>query len=250
MKKRIVICTAIAVASLMGVVLLALTLSAAYDPATYGEAARAAYGLADAEVTQAVGLTEEAQEALAGEIAQYLRGKRAELDVEADVLDLGTAETRRQPAFNARERAHMADVRGLLDLAGRLMGALALTALIAATAAQIAMKKSDGREAARACFTGTWAGALILAVPVLALAVWGAADFTSLFWAFHSLAFTNDLWLLNPATDLLIRMMPEGLFVGLAASIAAKACAVLAALLLAAGLRVLWTRKRGGRKAE
>lgn len=247
MKKRIVICTAIAVAALMGVVLLALTLSAAYDPATYGVAARAAYGWTDAGVTQAVGLTAQAQAELAEEITQYFRGKRAELDMEADVLDVSTGETRRQAAFGERERAHMADVRGLLDLARRLMGALALTALIAATAAQVATKKADAREAARACFTGTWVGALILAVPALCLAIWGAVDFTSLFWAFHSLAFTNDLWLLNPATDLLIRMMPEGLFVSLAASIVVKTVAVLAALLLATGLRVLWTRKKGER---
>ncbi len=247
MKKRIVICTAIAVASLMGVVLLALTLSAAYDPATYGGAARVAYEAPDAEVTRAVGLSGDEQARLGEEIVQYFRGKRAELDVEADVLDVGTGETRRQAAFGERERAHMADVRGLLDLAGRLMGALALTALIAATAAQVATKKADAREAARACFTGTWVGALILTVPALALAVWGAVDFTSLFWAFHSLAFTNDLWLLNPATDLLIRMMPEALFVSLAASVAVKTAAVLAALLLTAGLRVLWTRKKGER---
>ena len=40
-------------------------------------------------------------------------------------------------------------------------------------------------------------------------------DYDRFFTAFHRLAFTNDLWLLNPRTDLLIRLMPEGLFMDL-----------------------------------
>ena len=32
----------------------------------------------------------------------------------------------------------------------------------------------------------------------------------------HKLLFTNDLWLLNPQTDLLIALMPEGMFMHLA----------------------------------
>ena len=34
-------------------------------------------------------------------------------------------------------------------------------------------------------------------------------DFTSAFTLFHELSFTNDLWLLNPAEDLLINLLPE-----------------------------------------
>lgn len=249
MNKRMILCTAAAFVSLVLVVLLASTLSAAYDPATYAQAARAAYtGLTDGEVTRAVGLTREAQAQLAEEIVQYFRGKRAELDMEADIVDPGTGETHVQPAFHERERAHMADVRGLLDLAGRLMGALALVALVAATAARVAGRQAGRTAAARAFFRGSVTGTLALALPVLALSIWGAVDFTSLFYAFHGLAFTNDLWLLNPQTDLLIRMMPEGLFVRLAASIAIKTGAVMAALLLLAGIGALRARK--GKEAK
>lgn len=48
---------------------------------------------------------------------------------------------------------------------------------------------------------------------IAALGLWGAVDFDSLFIAFHRLLFTNDLWLLNPQTDLLIRLMPLPLFI-------------------------------------
>ena len=47
---------------------------------------------------------------------------------------------------------------------------------------------------------GIFAGALFL------------SDFNKYFTLFHEIFFTNDLWLLDPRTDLLIRMLPEGFF--------------------------------------
>ena len=38
------------------------------------------------------------------------------------------------------------------------------------------------------------------------------SDFNKYFLLFHEMFFSNDLWLLNPETDLLIRMLPEGFF--------------------------------------
>ena len=43
--------------------------------------------------------------------------------------------------------------------------------------------------------------------------MWGAVDFDSLFVLFHRLSFSNSLWLLNPRTDLLIRLMPTDFFI-------------------------------------
>ena len=37
-------------------------------------------------------------------------------------------------------------------------------------------------------------------------------DFHRYFMIFHEIFFKNDLWLLDPDTDLLIRMLPEGFF--------------------------------------
>jgi len=44
-------------------------------------------------------------------------------------------------------------------------------------------------------------------------------DFTSAFIKFHEMFFSNDLWLLNPMTDRLIQMLPEGFFLDMALSI-------------------------------
>ena len=53
-------------------------------------------------------------------------------------------------------------------------------------------------------------------VPAAAAGVVGgmmnAAGFEAVFVGLHRLIFTNSNWLLNPATDILIRMMPQALF--------------------------------------
>ena len=56
-------------------------------------------------------------------------------------------------------------------------------------------------------------GACFALLAVTVLAVWAVADFDGLFVLFHHLSFSNDLWLLNPATDMLIRLMPQDFFV-------------------------------------
>ena len=72
-----------------------------------------------------------------------------------------------------------------------------------------------------------------------ALVVWGAADFEGLFVLFHRLSFDNGLWLLNPQTDLLIRLMPTSFFVSYAAILGGT---WLGALLVMAA--VAWRLKR------
>ena len=39
-----------------------------------------------------------------------------------------------------------------------------------------------------------------------------SAQFNEAFIRFHELLFTNDLWLLNPETDMMIRMLPQKIF--------------------------------------
>ena len=67
-----------------------------------------------------------------------------------------------------------------------------------------------------------------------ALLLWGLIDFDGLFTAFHRIAFTNEGWLLDARTDLLLRLMPVDFFIALAAKIllwtAAAAIVVFAAV--------------------
>jgi integral membrane protein (TIGR01906 family) len=44
------------------------------------------------------------------------------------------------------------------------------------------------------------------------LVVWALADFNSLFYLFHIVSFSNELWLLDPTRDYLIMMFTESFF--------------------------------------
>lgn len=53
---------------------------------------------------------------------------------------------------------------------------------------------------------------LFIGLFFLMLSFWASIDFTNFWISFHELFFTNDLWLLNPMTDLMIQMFPETFF--------------------------------------
>ncbi len=156
----------------------------------------------------ATGLAEEDYPKAAAMIADYLAGRTDTFQLAATVDGTYT-----ETAFSGKEQQHMADVRELFVLARgiALGGALVCAVLLLVC---WLLRRSDG--AAMAGFR--WGiGALLLVLA--ALLAWGMVDFDSLFILFHHLAFTNDLWLLNPATDLLIRLMPVSFFVHYAALI-------------------------------
>ena len=118
------------------------------------------------------------------------------------------AEGRRFVCFQPHEAAHMADCRGLIGLAGRLRWIIGTAALLL-TAAGIFLRR-------RGPFAGGMLAGLCGAAAVFTgITVWALADFDGLFVTFHRLAFTNDGWLLDPRTDLLIRLMPVNFFITL-----------------------------------
>ena len=113
-------------------------------------------------------------------------------------------------AFRDYEQQHMADCFQLFVLCRKV--ALCAAAVVAVCLLAV-WKLLDRRKAAR----GFLCGGIMTVAAVLALVVWGTVDFDALFILFHHLSFDNGLWLLNPATDLLIRLMPTSFFVTYAA---------------------------------
>ena len=108
--------------------------------------------------------------------------------------------------FHDYEAAHMTDCQRLIGLDGIVT--LALLAALA-VCASLGLRKGDRRRFRKGFLTGTG----VLAALIAAGAIWALIDFDGLFTTFHHLAFTNDLWLLDPRTDLLIRLMPEEFFI-------------------------------------
>ena len=134
--------------------------------------------------------------------------------------------------FNAREQAHMTDCRTLFTLCRWLaVGSFVFCAVLLAVLMHH-RQKADFSLLAKLIRCET---AVLVILGIIA-----AFGFTDAFVLFHRLMFRNDLWLLNPQTDLLIRLMPTAFFERYALLIAG---CFLGGAALAEGL-ALWAAHR------
>ena len=134
-------------------------------------------------------------------------------------------------AFNAKEQQHMADVQNLFKLCnGQVWSVIAVVVI-----AIIAEFHLFSDERTLRAFRRTL---LFILTMVVAIVVLACIDFNSLFILFHKIAFTNDLWLLDPQTDLLIRLMPTGFFMSYAAIIGGLWLAGMGGLLVFVNHRI------------
>jgi len=202
-------------------------LDRAYHQVLYGELGSA----------KAAGVDEETLGRIGDMLMDYLDGARGDLNMTAQVNGAG------QSVFNEREVAHMADVKRLFDLERRVVPAFFFPGV-----ALLAVGLIGGGWAGRLRRAGL-TGQIFWLSLLAFMAVWAAIDFNGVFRIFHRLLFTNDLWLLNPETDLMIRMLPEPFFMKLA--LRAAVWMLAGQLLLAAlwGLPVAIAR-RAGRKED
>lgn len=173
------------------------------------------------------------------EMMAYLRGSRDDLNIDTVVDGMP------REFFNAREKAHMADVRNLF-LGGLALRRLCLF-LAAASVALLALLKVPLKHLLpRMLCAGT---VLFLGVTAL-LAGIISTDFTKYFIIFHKIFFTNDLWQLDPRTDLLINIVPEPFFMDTAARIGITFFLMTGALFLLCLACILRERRRGKSGAE
>ena len=219
------VCLAVLLAAL-GAVLGAVR-SVAVDETLYGAQARLAVmdelGLAsEAEASAVIGLDAPAQDELARRIAKSMAQPEADFAFEP---------------LNEREQAHMRDVHALIQAAQR--AAQLCVGIAAGLAVAAAWTGARLRRRRRAVLLG---GACAVVLFAIAACAGMRGGFTPAFYRMHELLFTNDLWLMNPETDVLIRMMPQLLFERAAVSVAQRAgvsfaviCALLAAVYLVVG---------------
>ena len=143
------------------------------------------------------------------EMMDYLRGDREDLHVPAIV----NGEPRE--CFNEREIAHMSDVQGLF-LGGFAIRRICIVIMAAAVLLLFARKAAIKHVLPKAICHGT----IIFFAVTAGLSVLKSTNFTKYFIIFHKIFFSNDLWILDPRTDLLINIVPEPFFVDTAANIA------------------------------
>lgn len=136
-----------------------------------------------------VSLTEDEASQMAIDITSYLRNEQAAL-----------------PMFQQHEQQHMQDVQDLISLLQQVLLFLLFSLFF--------LFPFAAKNIRPVRYT-----LLAVLTVVLLVILYGLFDFDGLFIAFHRIAFTNDLWLLNPYTDLLIQLMPTAFFVAYALSI-------------------------------
>ena len=135
------------------------------------------------------------------EMMAYLRGEREDLHI------MTTVDGQAREFFNYREIAHMEDVQGLF------LGAITLRRILLATAVLcvilMAVLKADLKKLLPKCLC-MGSGLFFLLAAGLGILI--STDFTKYFIIFHKIFFRNDLWILDPSTDLLINIVPEPFF--------------------------------------
>ena len=131
----------------------------------------------------------------------YLIGKKAELSAITDV----DGET--QDFFNEQDRFHMGEVKDLF-LGGLKIRNIMLVAVLLILILLAARKADLIKLLPRAYFVTLG----ITGVITIVLGVLFASDFDKYFRIFHEIFFDNDQWMFDPATDYMIRMLPEGFF--------------------------------------
>lgn len=134
-------------------------------------------------------------------LINYLKGRQDNLDISVtlggDTVNL----------FNSKEILHLEDVRVLFEQGYRLrfLSILILAVLLVIIYRLTRKDKVSFLKSIRHL-------SLYPFVLIGMLAVAFISDFNRYFTYFHLIFFTNDLWILNPKTDRLIVMYPEGFF--------------------------------------
>lgn len=228
---------------LMFILLLSAVHAVGTDGALYNDLQNKAWAALGAN--NPTGVSDEDLRMLDGELAKYLAGRENELLMPMDsepgaysVLPVAIYGTLR-PAFNEREVTHLVDCHDLFALLRKVRARLVPWAVLLVTlGAYLLRDRSRIRRIA-------WLSPLAVIAPLGAFAAWAALSFDAAFTFFHRILFTNDLWLLDPATDLLIRMCPQEMFAAMGVRIAVIALAAMAAAaLLATLLTHIWPKRR------
>ena len=123
--------------------------------------------------------------------------------------------------FNANEKAHMVDVYNIFA-ALRVIKNAAFVAAVLILVAIYYKRKNYNHVQLR---LGIVFGVVLFFVPFIVLGAWALTDFGAAFTWMHEVLFTNDLWLMDARTDLMIRMLPEAFFMKIGGIGAMKAAA-------------------------
>ncbi|MBI2873334.1 MAG: TIGR01906 family membrane protein [Chloroflexi bacterium] len=189
------------------------------------------------QVAQGTGISRD--ELLRGsrQIVDYFNSDQEPLRV---VVQLAGAE---RELFGPREVQHMADVKGLFRGVYRVQEASGAL-LVAGTALLLAIHRRRGLKVVGKL--AAMGGALTVAL-VVVVGLGSLVSFGPLFYLFHIVSFSNDLWQLE-RTDYLLRLFPQGFWQDATLLIGAATLVEALALIAVAYGGLRWVRRATHRR--
>lgn len=186
------------------------------------------------DTAESIGISEEGLTTVTQRLLAYTRGETPNLDMQEEIGG------EMQEVFGQREKDHMIDVRDLYLAARGVRIAAIVVAIVLITILFVMLR---GKALSVLCKTVLIVSGGFLA-GVAVIGIWAAVDFTSFWTSFHHVFFTNDLWILDPRNDVLIRMVPQQFFSDLVTRIIIRFISMFIAFNGAAALGLYLHNKR------
>lgn len=164
-------------------------------------------------------------------------------DNETPYADASLDELKRAPEEYTVTPDALAHLDDVYDVSSRLMFPVIGIALMAGFLLMAAYNMFGSSAVAKSLL---WGGGAMLAL-IAVLAIWAAASFDSLFALMHSLLFADGTWTFSP-DSLLITMLPEGFWIGMA-FVWGAVTALLSAISVAAALVLSRRQSKDGNRS-
>ena len=150
--------------------------------------------------SESIGMSKEALQDTTEVLLGYLEGKKEDLNIEVEINGV------KREVFNDKEKAHMVDVLKLyqnFNLVYYVAIGLFGISIISSFVLKLSFK--DLQKAYQKVL-------LMIGALLMAIIFYYFLDFNAFWTQFHHIFFSNDLWLLDPSTDILIQMVPSAFF--------------------------------------
>lgn len=161
-------------------------------------------------VAEEIGISREELQKTTNVLLDYIQDKRDDLNVSA------TIHGQERQVFNEKEVMHMIDVKNLYLHAMNVKMITGIGFILFGLLGVLFDRKNALKNSTEMFIMGTLS-ALTL---IVFLGLYAMIDFDQFWLQFHYIFFTNDLFLLDPTTDILIQMVPSQFFFDLVFRIA------------------------------
>ena len=151
-------------------------------------------------VEEATGIPRTELSRISTEFQHYFSSDARYIDIAAEVHGV------RRSLFSQDELLHMVDVKGLFQL----VWAVQLASIILASCSGLLVIAAFRSAGVRIVVNSLAIGGMLAAGLTILFVIMSIVAFGPLFTLFHELGFRNDLWKLDPRTNLLVQIFPFG----------------------------------------